>query len=68
MRFFSDSRFMKRLFPYDVPVIVRLQRFNVASIGNTDGLLSSQQTFFILLICLSLYSNKKYAGFTADIV
>ena len=49
-------------------VIQRSQRLNVVSIGNTDGLLSSQQNIFISLICLSLYRNKKYPDFTADIV
>ena len=68
MRFFPDSRFIKRLFRYDVSVIQRLQRLNVVSIGNTNGLLPSQQNLFISLICLSLYRNKKYADFTADIV
>ena len=48
--------------------IQRSQRLNVVSIGNTDGLLSSQQNLFMSLICLSLYRNKKYADFTADIV
>ena len=68
MRFFSDSRFIKRLFWYDVSVIQKSQRLNLVSIGNTDGLLSSQQNFFISLICLSLFKNKKYADFMADIV
>ena len=68
MIFFSDSRFIERLCRYDVSAILRLQRLNVVSIGNTDGLLSSQQKFFIPLICLSVYRNKKYADITADIV
>ena len=68
MRFFPDSWFIKRLFRYDVSVTQRSQKLNVVSIGNTDGLLFSQQNFFISLICLSLYRNKKYADFTADIV
>ena len=33
--FFPDSRFMKRLFRYDVSVIQRSQKLNVVSIGNT---------------------------------
>ena len=68
MRFFLDSRFIKRLFRYDVSVTQRLQRLNVVSIGNTNGLLPSQQNLFISLICLSLDRNKKSADFTADIV
>ena len=68
MGFFPDSRFIKRLFWYDVPVIQRTQRLNVVSIGNRDGLLPSQQNLFISLICLSLYRNKKFADFTADVV
>ena len=68
MIFFSDSRFIERLCRYDVSAILRLQRLNVVSIGNTDGLLSSQQKFFIPLICLLVYRNKKYADITADIV
>ena len=68
MEFFPDSRFIKRLFRYDVSVTQRSQRLNVVSIGNIDGLLSSQQNVFILLIYLSLCRNKKYADFTADIV
>ena len=68
MGFFPDSRFIKRLFRYDVSVIQRPQRLNVLSAGNTDGLLPSQQNIFISLICLSLYRNKKYFDFTADIV
>ena len=54
MIFFSDSRFIERLCRYDVSAILRLQRLNVVSIGNTDGLLSSQQKFFIPLIYLSI--------------
>ena len=68
MGFFPDSPFIKRLFRYDVSVIQRSQRLNVVSIGNTDGLLPLQQDLFISLISLSLYRNKKYADFTADIV
>ena len=68
MGFFPDSQFIKRLFQYYVSVTKISQRLNVASIDNTDGLLSSQQNFFISLICLSLYRNKKYTDFTADIV
>ena len=66
--FFPDSWFIKRLFRYDVSVIQRSQRLNVVSIGNTDGLLPSQQNLFISLICLSFNRNRKYADFTADIV
>ena len=66
--FFPDSWFIKRLFRYDVSVIQRSQRLNVVSIGNTDGLLTSQQNLFISLICLSFNRNRKYADFTADIV
>ena len=41
MVFLPDSRFIKRLFRYDVSVTQRSQKLNVVSIGNTDGLLSS---------------------------
>ena len=41
MGFFPDSQFTKRLFQYYVSVTKRSQRLNVASIDNTDGLLSS---------------------------
>ena len=51
-----------------MPVNQGSQGLNFVSIDNADGLLSSKQNFFISLICPSLYRNKKYVDFTADIV
>ena len=40
MEFLPDSRFIKRLFWYEVSVFQRSQRLNRVSVGNKDGLLS----------------------------